>query len=107
MIPAGGKILLGLRHATGDAFETDECFMGEISHLNIWNTKLDKDSRVIPAMYRGCDATGGNWLNWDALSQATVAGNVVMATPAECILPGQLRLPKLPKIKFREHSKFH
>lgn len=40
-------------------------------------------------MYRGCDAIGGNWLNWAAVSQATVAGNVTIATPAECILPGQ------------------
>ena len=89
MIPAGGKVLLGLRPRSDGTYKTEELFKGEISHLNIWNRKLVQDSRVIPAMYRGCDATGGSWLNWAALSQATVAGSVTMATPAECILPGQ------------------
>ena len=81
--------MLGLRYHDANTYKSDQCFKGEISHLNIWNKRLDQNSLVIPAMYRGCDATGGNWLNWAAISQATVAGNVTIATPAECILPGQ------------------
>ena len=81
--------MLGLRQTSDGTYRTDQLFKGEISHLNIWNRKLVQDSGVIPAMYRGCDATGGSWLNWAALSQATIAGSVTMATPAECILPGQ------------------
>ena len=82
-------MLIGVRHDGPDNFKADQFLMGEISHLNIWSKRLDQDSRVIPAMYRGCDQTGGNWLHWETLSQATLMGSVTKATPAECILPGQ------------------
>ena len=81
--------MLGVRHSSASEFKSGEYFLGEISHLNFWTKKLDQDDRVITAMYRGCDATGGNWLHWMTLSQAAMAGSVTKATPAECILPGK------------------
>ena len=71
-----------------DEFKSGQSFIGEISHLNIWNTTLD--SSVVSSMYRGCDFIGGNWFNWAAILQGEVAGDVTLETPADCTLPGQI-----------------
>lgn len=71
-----------------DGFKSGQSFIGEISHLNIWNITLD--SSVVSSMYRGCDFIGGNWFNWAAFLQGEVGGNVTLETPADCTLPGQI-----------------
>lgn len=83
--------MLGQRYsqvADFDEFKTGQSFIGEISHLNIWNTTLEP--KVVSSMYRGCDFIGGNWFNWAAILQGEVPGDVTMETPADCTLPGQI-----------------
>ena len=90
VIEGGGKVVLGQRYSQGenpDEFKPGQSFIGQISHLNIWNISLSSD--VLSSMYRGCDFIGGNWFNWAAILQGEVAGNVTMETPADCTLPGQ------------------
>ena len=81
--------MLGQRYIQGevlDEFKPENSFIGEISHLNIWNFTLYASD--LSSMYRGCDFIGGNWFNWAAILQGEVVGNVTMETPADCTLPG-------------------
>ena len=50
----------------------------------LWN-------EVISAMSRGCDLIGGNWFDWSSIFNGEVAGSVTRETPADCMLPGNMK----------------
>ena len=78
--------MLGQKYNSEDIMQPGQSFTGEISHLNIWKKTLG--SRIISAMYRGCDSIGGNWFDWTSLLHGEVVGQVTKETSAECTLPG-------------------
>lgn len=75
-IRPGGRVLLGQNSdAFADAFDVNQCFVGEISDVNMWDTVLPKSD--IQDMFCGKRIQRGTVIDWET-AQLKVNGEVTV-----------------------------
>ena len=85
VIPGSGKFILGQDQDTiGEAFDHEQSFVGEMSHLYLWNIHLE-DS-VITSLSMRCKEypLPGYIVGWSDFAQG-IHGNVTRRNNSRCI----------------------
>ena len=85
VIPGNGKLILGQDQDTfGGAFDREQSFVGEMSHLYLWNTDLE-DS-VIKSLSMHCKEYPhpGYILRWSDFSTG-INGNITKRDNSRCV----------------------
>ena len=63
VIRGGGTLIIGQEQdSVGGSFELSQCYIGDLTGLNIWNRVLGPNE--ISTMSRHCGAGEGNVLSW-------------------------------------------
>ena len=78
VIPTGGTLVIGQRHATTD-FEVGKGFLGQLSGVNIWDQALTGEEVEAMAQYRGNEE--GNVLRWFSVLK-NIVGNIQVVKPS-------------------------
>ena len=78
VIPAGGTLVIGQRHATTD-FQVGKGFLGQLSGVNIWDQALTGEEVEAMAQYRGNEE--GNVLRWFSVLK-NIVGNIQVVKPS-------------------------
>ena len=85
LIPGTGKLILGQdQDIMGGAFDHQQSFVGEMSHLYLWNTDLG--SRVIGSLSLRCKEHPhlGYIVEWSDFSQG-INGNIRRRNISRCV----------------------
>ena len=84
VIRGGGSLIIGQEQdSVGGGFDANQCFLGRLTGINMWNTLLEP--REISRMSRDCEVTlSGNVLSWHDVRSGTKYGQVRVIQPSSC-----------------------
>ncbi|CAH3143394.1 unnamed protein product [Porites evermanni] len=86
VIPGTGKLILGQdQDIMGGAFDYQQSFVGEMSHLYIWNTDLG--TSVISTLSMHCKEHPypGYIVRWSDFTEAGIHGNITKRNNSRCL----------------------
>ncbi|XP_031552111.1 roundabout homolog 1-like isoform X2 [Actinia tenebrosa] len=84
VIRGGGTLIIGQEQdSVGGSFDTGQCYIGDLTGLNIWNRVLEPNE--ISTMSRDCGAGEGNVLSWGDVISSKIQGQVQLVKSSTCI----------------------
>ena len=82
VIRSTGTLVIGQdQDSVGGTFDVNQCYIGELSDLNVWNRVLS--SQEILKMSRSCHGAVGNVKKW-ADFRSGIRGAVRFMSPSAC-----------------------
>ncbi|XP_031552136.1 neuronal pentraxin-1-like [Actinia tenebrosa] len=83
VIRGGGTLIIGQEQdSVGGSFSASQCYIGDLTGLNIWNRVLGPNE--ISTMSRDCGAGEGNVLSWSDVISSNRQGQVQLVKPSTC-----------------------
>ncbi|XP_067905949.1 C-reactive protein-like [Heterodontus francisci] len=82
IVRGGGTYILGQEQdSVGGGFDIKQCFVGEVTGVDLWDHVLS--SNDIKAISQGCHCPGGNIIDWSTLKYVS-AGIVTIKDHGDC-----------------------
>ncbi|XP_067863073.1 C-reactive protein-like isoform X1 [Heptranchias perlo] len=82
-VRGGGTIILGQEQdSVGGRFDANQCFVGEMADVNLWDHVLTANE--INVVSQGCGCLGGNIIDWATIRYKSV-GNVKIKDNKDCM----------------------